>query len=64
MFEGKENKWELPELDVDMILTNSLQKPELEAPVTQLTFSVTVDKSFNILADNEDEVHEDEVGND
>ena len=64
MFEGKENKWELPELDVDVNSNKSRAEPELEAPVTQLTFSVTVDKSFNILADHEDEVHEDEVGND
>ena len=55
-FKGNEAKGELTELDLDLNANKSHEEPEPEISATELAYSVTVDNSFNTLANLEDEV--------
>lgn len=55
-FEGREHKGELTELDLDLNANKSHEEPELEISATEIAYSVTVDNSFNILDNLEDEL--------
>ena len=52
---GNEAKGELTEIDLDLNANKSHEEPEPEISATELAYSVTVDNSFNNVANLEDE---------